>query len=32
VEHALLQLIMDTDLSDLNFDPILNIINETLDA
>lgn len=32
VEHALLELIMDTGLSDLKFELIVDIINETLNA
>jgi Na+/phosphate symporter len=30
VEHALLQLIMETKINDMNFDDIIKIINETL--
>jgi hypothetical protein len=30
VEHAILELIMDTKLSELSFDDIFNIITETL--
>ena len=30
VEHALLQLIMETKISDMSFDDIINIIDETL--